>query len=92
MPHVRRFRSENSNIKIKNINITTMNGSASFNTGDFVVIDPVSSQNTTTENNNSSNNSSTTTTNQRGGAGAFNTGNNNKFVSPFNRINDLGSG
>lgn len=92
MPYVRRFQSENTNIKIKNINITTMSGSASFNSGDFVVIDPVSSQNTTTENFNSSNNSSTTTTTQRGGAGSFNSGNNNRFDSPFNRINDLGNG
>jgi len=75
-----------------NINITTMSGSASFNNGDFVVIDPISSQNSVTENFNSSNDSSRTTNTQHGGAGAFNSGNNNKFNSPFNRINDLGNG
>ncbi|MCA0756091.1 spore germination protein [Paenibacillus sp. N4] len=92
MGYGRRLQRAKVNINIKNINVTTMSGSASFNVGDFAVIDPISSQNTATENFNSNNNFSRTTTTQHGGAGAFNTGNNNKFVTPFNRINDLGNG
>jgi hypothetical protein len=78
-------------INIKNINVTTMSGSASFNVGDFAVIDPVSSQDAYTSNLNSNNNYSRTATNQHGGAGAFNTGNNNKFINPFNRVQDFGN-
>ncbi len=92
MPYGRRSSRAKVNIKINNINVTTMSGSASFNVGDFAVIDPISSQNTDTDNFNSNNNASRTTTTQHGGAGAFNTGNNNKFNTPFNRINDLGNG
>ncbi|CAM3993595.1 hypothetical protein L1N85_04540 [Paenibacillus alkaliterrae] len=98
MPLGRRSQRAKVNINIKNINVTTMSGSASFNVGDFAVIDPISSQNTATENFNSNNNASRTknanrtTTAQHGGAGAFNSGNNNKFNTPFNRINDLGNG
>ncbi|MFC5652662.1 hypothetical protein ACFPYJ_26800 [Paenibacillus solisilvae] len=88
MANVRR----SSNNTINNINVTTMNGSASFNVGDFAVIDPFSSQNTNTRNFNSNNNASSTTTTQHGGAGAFNTGNNNRFNTPFNRIGNQGNG
>ncbi|MFC5652519.1 hypothetical protein ACFPYJ_26050 [Paenibacillus solisilvae] len=92
MGYGRRSSRPKINIAINNINVTTMSGSASFNVGDFAVIDPISSQNTYTKNFNSNNNASRTTTTQHGGAGAFNTGNNNRFNTPFNRINDLGNG
>lgn len=94
MAYGRRSSRAKVNINIKNINVTTMSGSASFNVGDFAVIDPISSQNSDNDtfNSNSNNNLSKTTTTQHGGAGAFNTGNNNKFNTPFNRINDLGNG
>lgn len=70
------------NINIRYLNVNTMSGSASFNVGDFAVIDPISSQNVT--------NYKTQST-QRGGAGAFNSGNNNNLNNPFNRIRNIGN-
>ena len=69
----------NEHFNLDNINVTTMNGSASFNVGNFTLNSPASSQNQITRNMNSNNNNSMTNTTQIGGDGAFNSGNNNQF-------------